>query len=363
MATTVCETALHPHQLHNDHASSQQAQGRYRWPSFDSFLSVRSKSRPSTLRVVSSEAAPMPAQKSATPVAAPPAPGPGVRASSSSSSNSSSSRDASSSATSHAAEAVRQQARLPEASTQSPKPQTHVRARSTTAVGEPSDADSSAAQATIPPHPHPRHRARAASSAAAGSHPSLRPRPRIPSMLSSIVTPGAPVRAQKEDSESLGSFIVTGSDSTRQSLLNVLSPRGAERPRTYSSLPASSRAALRLTLGRFDGRAPSERRLPVSTSSPIDPPSTTIPSICRTPSSYTGSEYFPTAPSSAGPATPVHTVATLPVARKSESLHPVLEGLEQLVRDVREARLELPVLSQVRRDVVFAGLSTAERQA
>ncbi|KAI9058343.1 hypothetical protein FKP32DRAFT_1680762 [Trametes sanguinea] len=209
------------------------------------------------------------------------------------------------------------------------KPQTHVRAKSTTAVGEPSNVDSSAAQATIPPHPHPRHRARAASSAAVESHSSPRPRPRIPSMLSSVVTPGTPVRAHKEVEESLGSFIVTGSDSTRQSLLNVLSVRGAARPRTHSTLPASSRAALRLTLDRFERRPSSERRRSVSTSSPIDSPSTTIPSICRTPSSYTGSEYFPTAPSSAGPATPVHTVATLPVARKSESLHPVLEGLER----------------------------------
>lgn len=57
------------------------------------------------------------------------------------------------------------------------------------------------------------------------------------------------------------------------------------------------------------------------------PNSPTLPSICRTPSSYTDSEYFPTAPSSAGPATPAREVSPSPKG-KQRSLHPALESLE-----------------------------------
>ncbi|KAK7690093.1 hypothetical protein QCA50_006739 [Cerrena zonata] len=59
------------------------------------------------------------------------------------------------------------------------------------------------------------------------------------------------------------------------------------------------------------------------------PPDSPLPSICRTPSSETDSEYFPTAPSSAGPLTPVHSTTTSPTLRK-RSLQPseILEVLE-----------------------------------
>ncbi|CDO71452.1 hypothetical protein BN946_scf184909.g46 [Trametes cinnabarina] len=325
MATTVCETALHTHQLHDDCVRSKQ--GRYRWPSFDGLRSVRSKNGPSTLRVVSSEAAPTPARRSSTPSADSPAPGPGVRASSDYSS-----RDASSPAA-HVAEAVRGQARSPEIPAQTLKSNAHVRAKSTTAVGESSHTDSSSVRTTTPSFAQPRHRVRAASSVTMPSHSRPRSRPRIPSMLSAVMAnPRAPVLTQMAstgDSELVGSF--TPTSSPRQSLRSILSIGGAARASSRPAPQSPYSASLRMTLDRAERAVSTERRRSVSTSSPIDrdSPSTSIPSICRTPSSYSSSEYFPTAPSSAGPATPVHAVAALPVARKSESLHPVLESLER----------------------------------
>ncbi|KAI0354949.1 hypothetical protein OH77DRAFT_1425559 [Trametes cingulata] len=330
MSATVCETALHPQTLHDEQIPQQPA--RYLWPSFSSLRasSSKSKSRPSALRVVTSEATPMPVQKSPSSSAEPTVPVPGVRASSDCPS-----RD--SSAPANAAAAVREQARLPEPSS-SPSATTkkvkahHVRAKSTTAVGEPSiRLDSSSARTTVP-------RARAASSAAMGTQPHPRLRPRLPSMLSSVMTnPRAPVQTQMAstgDSELVGSFAPTSS--TRERLLSILSVGAASSSATPSAPPSPRRAplSLRLTTDRLQRLNSSERRRQSATS-PIDSPATPIPSICRTPSSYSGSEYFPTAPSStapssAGPATPVHTSAVLPPTRKSESsLHPVLESLER----------------------------------
>ncbi|EKM51521.1 uncharacterized protein PHACADRAFT_261720 [Phanerochaete carnosa HHB-10118-sp] len=63
-------------------------------------------------------------------------------------------------------------------------------------------------------------------------------------------------------------------------------------------------------------------------SSDGSPPLSPIPSICRTPSSYSSeSEYFPSPPSSAGPATPVHSATVSPVLPQSH-LRPILEALE-----------------------------------
>ncbi|KAI0761958.1 hypothetical protein BD413DRAFT_220812 [Trametes elegans] len=232
---------------------------------------------------------------------------------------------------------------------QQKKAKAHVRAKSTTAVCEPSRLDSSSARSTAP-RPEPqfpsisRRRERAASSATTGAHPRSHPhpRPRLPSMLSSVLTnPRAPVHTQiasPGDADLVGSFTPTRSPCP--SLRSILSGRGGVLPTPTPSAPPSPRAApLRLAtdrLARYPASSDDSRRRSPASSSPVShsPPAfsgphTPIPSICRTPSSYSGSEYFPTAPSSAGPATPVHTAAALPVARKSESLHPVLENLER----------------------------------
>ncbi|OBZ68790.1 hypothetical protein A0H81_11361 [Grifola frondosa] len=141
------------------------------------------------------------------------------------------------------------------------------------------------------------------------------PRPR---MLSSVAFPTkAPVHLHIATQEPVGAF--TPTSCPRQSLQSLLAhklpPARWLRKRTQSNVDAPV------------GASPSSLT-PLSI-----PSSPTLPSICRTPSSYTASEYFPTAPSSAGPATPVHTFATLPT-RKLEppSLHPVLESLERSSR-------------------------------
>ena len=66
------------------------------------------------------------------------------------------------------------------------------------------------------------------------------------------------------------------------------------------------------------------------------PPDSPLPSICRTPSSEADSEYFPTAPSSAGPLTPIQSRTTSPTLRKQ-----VLQPLEIL--EVLEARSKFRV--------------------
>ncbi|KAI0372144.1 hypothetical protein BV20DRAFT_98943 [Pilatotrama ljubarskyi] len=111
---------------------------------------------------------------------------------------------------------------------------------------------------------------------------------------------------------------------SRPSALRVVTSETTPTPITKS--PSASAEPIVPAPGRLNS---SERRRQ-SVTSTVDSPSTSIPSICRTPSSYSGSEYFPTAPSSAGPATPVHAATVLPQARKSESsLYPVLESLER----------------------------------
>ncbi|OJT15264.1 hypothetical protein TRAPUB_8186 [Trametes pubescens] len=301
-------------------------------PSFNSLRggssSSRSKSRHSALRVVSSETTPTPAQK---PVASSPT-APGVPVSASFDSPS---RDTP--APADVPDAVREQARLPDLQADSisfpPAPQPakahHVRAKSTTAVGEPSIArlDSPAAR-TIP-------RPRASSSATMLTQPRPRTRARLPSMLSSVLTnPRAAVQTRitaTAESDLVGSFAPTSSP--RERLLSLLSTDGVAPSPTPSAPPSPCRAPLRLSTEHVRGAsAPAPKHRRRTASSPIDAPSSpTLPSICRTPSSYSGSDYFPTAPSSAGPATPVHVVAPLPpsLSRKSESLHPVLEGLER----------------------------------
>ncbi|KAH9854672.1 hypothetical protein C2E23DRAFT_817487 [Lenzites betulinus] len=330
-ATAVCETTVTLHKQHtNDHHSPQPTSERYLWPSFSSLRASSSKSRSTSLRVVSSESTPTPVEKPAASRTEPAAPGPGtvpVRAS-----PDCPSLHASASAT--AAGPVRDQARppvaeLPAIKTAKAHHLHHVRARSATAIGEPSLIYLDSPSTRTTPRP------RASSSATMGTQP--RPRPRLPSMLSSVLTnPKAPVQtriASPSHSDLVGSFAPTSSP--RERLLSLFSP-GATPSRTLPGPRSTRHASLRLPADRV----PREHLAPVrrkqqTASSPIDsPPSPALPSICRTPSSYTGSEYFSTAPSSAGPATPVHTMTPLPppmLARKAEtsSLHPVLEGLER----------------------------------
>ncbi|TFK91108.1 hypothetical protein K466DRAFT_515938 [Polyporus arcularius HHB13444] len=190
-------------------------------------------------------------------------------------------------------------------------------------------------------------RARAASSATLGRQP------RLPSMLASLLThKRAPVqpRTAAHDPDLVGSFTPTSSPRPRlQSLLSGLGTGpsdsisfiGASPSQPPS--PSSHFATAPRNLGRARHQSEGPRvRARVSVGAPVDAPaSPTLPSICRTPSSYSGSEYFTptTAPSSAGPATPVHTATTLPLpgagagaGRKSGdclTLHPVLEDLER----------------------------------
>ncbi|KAI0648073.1 hypothetical protein C8Q79DRAFT_551575 [Trametes meyenii] len=305
MSTVVCETHPAIHEQHLHCANSSQP-ARYLWPSFSFRTGNSSGNKLSALHVVTSESTPPPGQKSSSASADTVAPGPG--------------------------------ARLPQPSTSSSSaPSTvkaHVRAKSTTAVGEPSRLDfpfvrTTVRQPELSAHHHPR--ARAASSATMGPQPRSRPRPRLPSMLSSVLTnPRAAVQTQiapTGESDLVGSFAPTSCP--RRRLLSILSTGGAPCPSPAPSATQSPRrVSLRLDTSR-PKRPDAASRRTWSASSPVDSPSTPLPSICRTPSSYSGSEYFPTAPSSAGPATPAHTAAALPVARKSESLHPVLEKLER----------------------------------
>ncbi|KAI0822271.1 hypothetical protein BC628DRAFT_686340 [Trametes gibbosa] len=326
-ATAVCETNV---TQHSQHTGDSKSPGRYLWPSFSSLRASSSKRRSTALRIVTSESTPTLAQKPAASRTDPVAPGPGtvpVRASSDCPST-----DTSASVT--VAETVREQARLPESEMPATKTAKihHVRAKSTTAVGELSLSLShlkSSSTRTIP-------RPRASSSATMGTQP--RPRPRLPSMLSTVLTnPRAPVQtriASPSHMDLVGSFAPTSSP--RERLLSLLSPTGAPSSHTPSGARSTRHASLRVSTARAHRPNPGPvARRRQSASSPIDaPPSPALPSICRTPSSYTGSEYFSTAPSSAGPATPVHTMAPLPpplLTRKAESssLHPVLEGLER----------------------------------
>ncbi|RPD77809.1 hypothetical protein L226DRAFT_532579 [Lentinus tigrinus ALCF2SS1-7] len=216
----------------------------------------------------------------------------------------------------------------------------HSRAKSTTEHIE--NASPSLDRAT--------RRARAASSATIGT------RPRLPSMLASLLThhraPAQP-RTAAHDPDLVGSFAPTGSPRPRlQSLLSGLGAGSSDSFASIGALPPQpsplpsrfATAARSLSRPRHQSESPLARaRAPAS--APIDTPtSPTLPSICRTPSSYTGSDYFTlatsTAASSAGPPTPVHTVPALPLSGGVEAgtirkpgdyltLHPVLEDLER----------------------------------
>ncbi|KAJ3549189.1 hypothetical protein NM688_g5205 [Phlebia brevispora] len=117
-----------------------------------------------------------------------------------------------------------------------------------------------------------------------------------------------------EIEETIGSFSPTSCP--RQHLHDILE--------TFVP-PQRRRSSLRVvtTIAR-SGKSDSRESSP---SSSLSPPLSPIPSICRTPSSYSESEYFPTAPSSAGPATPVHSAVSSPLVQ-TKVLRPILEALE-----------------------------------
>ncbi|CCM03540.1 uncharacterized protein FIBRA_05674 [Fibroporia radiculosa] len=141
-----------------------------------------------------------------------------------------------------------------------------------------------------------------------------------PSPLASIISLPTPAPAvlhtPENEMETLGSFAPT--NPSRHSLRLILAARlplalsSMSRPSSESGVSRANDAIC--DTSAWDG-------------SPMPPGSQVIPSICRTPSSYTGSEYFPTAPSSAGPPTPAreHSPSPKPL---NQGLHPVLESLE-----------------------------------
>ncbi|OCH91841.1 hypothetical protein OBBRIDRAFT_886648 [Obba rivulosa] len=124
------------------------------------------------------------------------------------------------------------------------------------------------------------------------------------------------LEAAVSNCESLGSF--TPTSCPRQSLLSLLAPGPVPPTPRYSH--ELSRSTPWVPFTEESGR-----------SSPSPPPSTLdspIPSICRTPSEDNGSDYFPSAPSSAGPSTPAHSICGSPRHLRTKSLHTVLESLE-----------------------------------
>lgn len=145
-------------------------------------------------------------------------------------------------------------------------------------------------------------------------------RPGVPPALSTVLPLPKPAPAvlhtSQDDLELLGSF--TPTSSPRRSLRSLLA---AEQPRTYPSQipPHPSDSGVYDAASNGD-QAPSRAW----------PPSrhlSSLPSICRTPSSYSGSDYFSSVPLSAGPPTPARETSPPPTLNH-KALHPVLESLE-----------------------------------
>ncbi|KAF9808519.1 hypothetical protein IEO21_07850 [Rhodonia placenta] len=145
-------------------------------------------------------------------------------------------------------------------------------------------------------------------------------RPGVPPALSTVLPLPKPAPAvlhtSQDDLELLGSF--TPTSSPRRSLRSLLA---AEQPRTYpSQIPPHPSDSGAYDAASNGDQAPSRAW----------PPSrhlSSLPSICRTPSSYSGSDYFSSVPSSAGPPTPARETSPPPTLNH-KALHPVLESLE-----------------------------------
>ena len=167
---------------------------------------------------------------------------------------------------------------------------------------------------------HTKSRARAASTVERPRLPGRPPRSRLASLVSTPSLAPAVLHVPKDETETLGSFAPTNPPSL--TLRTLLRPECSSFPVMRALGRPCPDSPNDETWLREDSGSPLRH-------SPPPPDSPVIPSICRTPSSYTGSDYFPTAPSSAGPATPARELSPSPVhGQKPLPLHPVLESLE-----------------------------------
>lgn len=143
----------------------------------------------------------------------------------------------------------------------------------------------------------------------------------------------------KETEETIGAFSPTSCPrrhlheileaSKPPSRLRFNSLRGfATRPKLPWAVDTNASSS---SSGSTSGRSPSS-----SDSDDDQSHVSSLPSICRTPSSYSESDYFPTAPSSVGVVTPVHSNQNSPVIQhkplavrpKVTETRPILEALE-----------------------------------
>ncbi|PSR74807.1 hypothetical protein PHLCEN_2v9521 [Hermanssonia centrifuga] len=162
-------------------------------------------------------------------------------------------------------------------------------------------------------------RARAASTSESSSYAGVAykytmtlPRGIVPVVepISSLVT---------ETEETIGSFSPTSCPRRRlHSILEANTPSWSPTRRKQQRLRVITSPELEVGFTSNEG---------ATSSSLPSPPLSPIPSICRTPSSYSESDYFSTAPSSAGPTTPVHSTASSPLIQH-KTLRPILEALE-----------------------------------
>lgn len=172
-------------------------------------------------------------------------------------------------------------------------------------------ASASPSQRSFVPTPT---RARAASVAEQPRPPRSRTTSQFLTLPRGIVPKATPVSSvSAEAEETIGAFSPTSCP--RLHLHHLLAISSARRTRKIERLRLDFDFAVDASSGEAG-----------------DAPASPIPSICRTPSSYDAeSDYFPTAPSSAGPATPVHSVTASPVLQH-KALRPILEALEDASR-------------------------------
>ena len=171
---------------------------------------------------------------------------------------------------------------------------------------------SSAAIRSSPKAATPRERA---ASISAQASPSLRHFVTLPRGILPKPAPASPVASGAE--ETIGAFSPTSCP--RLHLQHVLGTAPRSRKRR------GERLRLDFDFASDLAQQQQQRRDGAASGSDASPPLSPIPSICRTPSSE--SEYVSTAPSSAGPATPVHSATTSPVI-PHKALRPILEALE-----------------------------------
>lgn len=176
-------------------------------------------------------------------------------------------------------------------------------------------ASSSPIQRSFVPAPT---RVRAASVAEQPRPPRSRTNSQFLTLPRGIVPKASPVSSvSAETEETIGAFSPTSCP--RLHLHHLLGASSARRTRKIERLRLDFDFAVDAAASRSEAG---------DATSPTSP----IPSICRTPSSYDAeSDYFPTAPSSAGPATPVHSVTASPVLQQ-KALRPILEALEDASR-------------------------------